>query len=98
MMLANHKMVCYTLRDNVVPALVAGRLISAATWNEIPTIVGCTIIPRQGIEHIVRMREEARVHWAREEGKQFREESPGRGNLSQEIQESPAFRVRSPVN
>ena len=45
--------VCYIYRDYVVLALVAGRLMSTATWNKVPVIMGCTIIPCQRVEDIV---------------------------------------------
>ena len=37
--------ICYTYGENVGLSLVVGRLMSAATWDDIHIIVGCTIIP-----------------------------------------------------
>ena len=53
--------ICYTYKENVVLAIVAGRLKSAVTWDEVPIIVSCTIISNQKVESIVRMREMARM-------------------------------------
>ena len=32
-------------REGVVIAVVAGRLMNAAVWNEIPLVVSCTLVP-----------------------------------------------------
>ena len=32
-------------REGVVIAIVAGRLMNVATWNEIPLVVSCTLVP-----------------------------------------------------
>ena len=53
--------ICYTFKENVVLAIVAGRLMSAVTWDEVPIIVSCTIASNQKVESIVRMREKARM-------------------------------------
>ena len=57
--------ICYTYKENVVLAIVAGKLTSAVTWDEVPIIVSCTIISNQKVESIVRMREIARMARAR---------------------------------
>ena len=35
-------------------AVVAGRLMNAATWNEIPLVVSCTLVPRERMSAIVK--------------------------------------------
>ena len=36
---------CISYRGGVMIAVVAGRLMTAATWNEIPLVVSCTLVP-----------------------------------------------------
>ena len=39
--------VSISYREGVVIAVVAGRLMNAAVWNEIPLVVSCTLVPRE---------------------------------------------------
>ena len=36
---------CISYRGRVVVAVVAGRLMNATAWNEIPLVVSCTLVP-----------------------------------------------------
>ena len=48
---------CISYREGVVIAIVAGRLMNAAVWNEIPLAVSCTLVPRERMDAIVKARE-----------------------------------------
>ena len=42
-------------------AVVAGRLMNATAWNEIPLVVSCTLVPRMSA--IVKAHENVRGVW-----------------------------------
>ena len=53
------------IERGVVIAVVAGRLMNAATWNEIPLVVSCTLVPRERMGAIVKAHENVRGAWKR---------------------------------
>ena len=57
-------------REGVVIAVVAGRLMNAATWNEIPLVVSCTLVPRERMSAIVKAHENIRGAWIGNEQKE----------------------------
>ena len=58
---------CISYRGGVMIAVIAGRLMNAATWNEIPLVVSCTIVPRERMSAIVKAHENVRGVWNRNE-------------------------------
>ena len=50
-------------REGVVIAVVAGRLMNAATWNDIPLVVSCTLVPREQMSVIVKAWENIKGAW-----------------------------------
>ena len=52
--------------EGVVIAVVAGRLMNAAIWNEIPLVVSCTLVPRERMDAIVKARENVKRCMERE--------------------------------
>ena len=50
-------------REGVVIAVVAGRLMNAAVWNEIPLVVSCTLVPRVRMSAIEKAHENIRGAW-----------------------------------
>ena len=66
-------------REGVVIAVVAGRLMNAAIWNEIPLVVSCTLVPRERMDAIVKARENVKGAWKgnmRREDELSEEEAP----------------------
>ena len=61
---------CFSHREGVVIAVVAGRLMNAATWNEIPLVVSCTLVPRERMSAIVKAHENNRGAWNGNEQKE----------------------------
>ena len=59
--------VCISYREGVVIAVVAGRLMNATAWNEIPLVVSCTLVPRERMSAIVKARENVRGAWKENE-------------------------------
>ena len=39
-------------REGVMVAVVAGRLMNAAAWNEIPLVVSCALVSRERISQV----------------------------------------------
>ena len=54
---------CISYREGVVIAVVAGRLMNATAWNEIPLVVSCTLVPRERMSAIVKAHENVRGAW-----------------------------------
>ena len=54
---------CISYREGVIIAVVAGRLMNAATWNEIPLMVSCTLVPREKMNAIVKAHENIKGAW-----------------------------------
>ena len=48
---------CISYREGVVIAVVAGRLMNATAWNEILLVVSCTLVPKERMSVIVKVRE-----------------------------------------
>ena len=46
--------VSISYREGVMIAVVAGRLMNAAIWNEIPLVVSCTLVSRERMDAIVK--------------------------------------------
>ena len=55
--------VCVSYKEGVVIAVVAGRLMNAAVWNEIPLVVSCTLVPRERMNAIVKARGNVKGAW-----------------------------------
>ena len=55
---------CISYREGVVIAVVAGRLMNAATWNGIPLVVICILVPRERMSAIVKAHEHIRGAWS----------------------------------
>ena len=51
---------CISYREGVVVAVVAGRLMNAAAWNEIPLVVSCALVSGERISAIVKACENVR--------------------------------------
>ena len=71
--------VSISYREGVVIAVVAGRLMNAAIWNEIPLVVSCTLVPRERMDAIVKARENVKGAWKgnmRREDELLEEEAP----------------------
>ena len=51
-------------------AVVAGRLMNATAWNEIPLVVSCTLVPKEKMNAIVQARERVRGAWDENERKE----------------------------
>ena len=58
---------CISYREGVMVAVVAGRLMNAAAWNEIPLVVSCALVPRERISAIVKAHENVRGTWNKNE-------------------------------
>ena len=58
---------CISYREGVVVAVVAGRLMNAAAWNEIPLVVSCALVPGERISAIVKACENVRGTWNKNE-------------------------------
>ena len=54
---------CISYREGVVIAVVAGRLMNATVWNEIPLVVSYTLVPRERMSAIVKAHENIRGAW-----------------------------------
>ena len=66
--------------------VVAGRLMNAATWNEILLIVSCTLVPRERMNVIVKAHKNVRGAWNKDEhgGEKLSEEgTPSEHSSSQ---------------
>ena len=77
---------CLSYREGVVIVVVAGRLMNAATWNEIPIVVSCTLVPRERMNAIVRACESVRGTRNRDEYREeesSEEETPSEHSSSQ---------------
>ena len=61
---------CMSYREGVVIAVVAGRLMTATAWNEIPLVVSCTLVPKERMSAIVKARENVWGAWNRNEWKE----------------------------
>ena len=46
--------VSVSYREGVMITVVAGRLMNAAVWNEIPLVVSCILVPRERMSAIVK--------------------------------------------
>ena len=90
--------ISYTYKENVVLAIVSGRLMNAVTWDEVPIIVSCTIISHQKAECIVIMREMANAKCVRARKSQDNEGSQEKNELVQETSLSSVDRVKSASN
>ena len=75
-------------------AIVAGRLMSAVTWDEVPIIVSCTLALHEKVESIVRMREKARI--TRTKIPQDKEGTLEKNESIQEISPSSIVSVKFP--
>ena len=72
--------------EGVVIAVVAGRLMNAAIWDEIPLVVSCTLVPRERMSAIVKARENVKGAWKgnmRREDELSEEEIPSEHSSSQ---------------
>ena len=58
---------CISYREGVMVAVVAGRLMNAAAWNEIPLVVSCALVSRERISAIVKAHENIRGTWNKNE-------------------------------
>ena len=54
---------CISYREEVVIAVVAGRLMNATAWNEIPLVVSCTLVPKERMSAIVKACENVQGMW-----------------------------------
>ena len=54
---------CISYREGVVIAVVAGRLMNATAWNEIPLVVSCTLVPKERMSAIVKAHENVQGTW-----------------------------------
>ena len=54
---------CISYREGVVIAAVAGRLMNATAWNEIPLVISCTLVSKERISAIVKACENIRGTW-----------------------------------
>ena len=73
-------------REGVVIAVVAGRLMNAAVWNEIPLVISCTLVSRERMSAIVKARENVKGVWKgnmRREDELSEEEAPSEHSSSQ---------------
>ena len=61
---------CVSYKEGVVIAVVAGRLMNATAWNEIPLVVSCTLVPKEKMSAIVQARERVRGAWNENERKE----------------------------
>ena len=61
---------CISYREGVVIAVVAGRLMDATAWNEIPLVVSCTLVPKERMSGIVKARENVWGTWKGNEQKE----------------------------
>ena len=61
---------CISYREGVVIAVVAGRLMNATAWNEIPLVVSCTLVPRERMSAIVKVCKNVRGAWKGNEQKE----------------------------
>ena len=61
---------CISYREGVVIAVVAGRLMNATAWNEIPLVVSCTPVPKERMSVIVKAHENIRGAWKGNEQKE----------------------------
>ena len=73
---------CISYREGVVIAVVAGRLMNATAWNEIPLVVSCTLVPRERMSAIVKAHENVRGAW---KGNEQKEDELSGGKLSLNI-------------
>ena len=82
---------CISYREGDVIAVVAGKLMNAATWNEIPLVVSCTLVPRERMGAIVKAHENNRDAWNGNEQKE--EELSGGETLSEHSSSQLKHRV-----
>ena len=61
---------CISYREGVVIAVVAGRLMNATAWNEIPLVVSCTLVPKERMSAIVKACENVWGAWKENEQKE----------------------------
>ena len=61
---------CVSYREGVVIAVVAGRLMNAAVWNEIPLVVSCTLVTKERMSAIVKACENVWGAWKGNEQKE----------------------------
>ena len=61
---------CISYREGVVIAVVAGRLMNATAWNEIPLVVSCTLVPKERMSAIVKACENVWGTWKGNEQKE----------------------------
>ena len=62
---------CISYREVVVIAVVAGRLMNATAWNEIPLGVSCTLVPKERMSAIVKACENVWGTWKGMRGKKM---------------------------
>ena len=82
---------CISYREGVVIAVVAGRLMNATAWNEIPLVVSCTLVPKERMSAIVKARENVRGTW---KGNEWKEDEFSEGEtLSEHSSSQLKYRV-----
>ena len=54
---------CISYKEEVVIAVITGRLMNATAWNEISLVASCTLVPRERMSAIVKARENIRGAW-----------------------------------
>ena len=74
--LLNSYEACISYREGVVIAVVAGRLMNATAWNEIPLVVSCTLVPKERMSVIVKARENV---WGAWKGNEWKEDEFSEG-------------------
>ena len=82
---------CIIYREGVVIAVVAGRLMNATAWNEIPLVVSCTLVPKERMSAIVKACENIRGAW--KENEQKEDELSGGETLSEHSSSQLKHRV-----
>ena len=82
---------CISYREGVVIAAVASRLMNAATWNEIPLVVSCTLVPRERMSAIVKAHENVKGAW---NGKEQKEDELSEGET---LSEHSSFQLKHKI-
>ena len=67
---------CVSYKEGVVIAVVAGKLMNAAVCNEIPLVVSCTLVPKERMNAIVKVRGNVKGAW-KDNGEREEESSEG---------------------
>ena len=62
-------------------AVVAGRLMNAAAWNELPLVVSCTLVPKERMNAIVTACENV---WGAWKGNEQKEDEFSEGEILSE--------------